>query len=233
MPPIVKDLFLSKKFLVALFTATGAVTAYFGWNVDPTTILTVATPFLIYIGAQGWADSGKEKMKIETAANMQMQLAAQQHDLAKQKMIADSTILGPAVAARNPEAGFVKLRMVLFTLGLSVFAGMALYSPVSMVAGCAHPGQTTLRVGQCILDDGVLSEVLAALQHPDYVSRIVDAGVRHARGLIDCALLALASQPEPEIGSAEAVARVAGPGPDTIARRAREVLATRRASATP
>lgn len=78
MPPIVKDLFLSKKFLVALITAVGTVTAYFGWNVDPTALLAVATPFLIYIGAQGWADSGKEKAKIDAAAAIQIHTMAMQ-----------------------------------------------------------------------------------------------------------------------------------------------------------
>lgn len=79
MPPIIKDLFLSKKFLVALFTAFGAFTAYNGWSVDPTTILLMAAPFLAYIGAQGWADSGKEKAKIDAAASIKIHAMTLQH----------------------------------------------------------------------------------------------------------------------------------------------------------
>jgi hypothetical protein len=66
MPNILKDLFLSKKFVVAVLTAAGAFTAYKGWNVDPLGILTIVTPLLVYIGAQGWGtDAGKERAKIE------------------------------------------------------------------------------------------------------------------------------------------------------------------------
>ncbi len=232
MPPIVKDLFLSKKFLVALFTVAGAVTAHFGWNVDPMTILTMATPFLIYIGAQGWADSGKEKAKVEAESGLAQQLAAQQHDL-QVRALPSTTLPFMSAVPRTSEAGFVKLRVALLTLGLSVVAGMVLYTPATMVTGCAHPGQSALSVGQCVLDDGVLSDVLAALQQPDYVSRIVDAGLRHAKGLIDCALLALSSQPAEPKPESTGLAHAVGPGADTVARRAREVLASRRASAVP
>lgn len=78
-PSIVKDLLLSKKFLVALFATIGAVTAHFGWNFDPTTILVMMTPFLVYIGAQGWgADAGKEKAKIDAAAAVKIHTTAMQ-----------------------------------------------------------------------------------------------------------------------------------------------------------
>lgn len=82
MPSIVRDLFLSKKFVVALLTVVAMFAAYKGWNVDPMTILPFLAPPLAYIGAQGWADSGKEKARIDAAAGiqvqtMQMQRAAQ------------------------------------------------------------------------------------------------------------------------------------------------------------
>lgn len=81
MPPIVKDLLLSKKFLVALFTAAGAVASYLGWNVDPTAVIMWASPFLIYIGAQGWADNGKEKAKIEQETALKLQDRSIRNDL--------------------------------------------------------------------------------------------------------------------------------------------------------
>lgn len=74
MPPIVKDLLLSKKFLVALFAAIGAVASHFGWNMDPAAILVIMTPLLVYIGAQGWgADAGKEKAKVEQETALKLQ----------------------------------------------------------------------------------------------------------------------------------------------------------------
>jgi len=79
MPPIVKDLLLQKKFVVALLTAAGSVAAYLGWNVDPNAIIVMMTPLLVYIGAQGWADSGKEKAKVEGATALELQ---QRHALA-------------------------------------------------------------------------------------------------------------------------------------------------------
>jgi len=78
MPSIVKDLLLSKKFVVALLTIGGSVAAYKGWNVDPMTILPFISPALVYIGAQGWADNGKEKAKIDGATALQIHTQAMQ-----------------------------------------------------------------------------------------------------------------------------------------------------------
>lgn len=217
MPPIVKDLFLSKKFLVALFTAAGAVTAYKGWSVEPMTILLMASPFLIYIGAQGWADSGKEAAKIQSAAAIQLQEAAFKRDPAP-------------LAARNSEAGFAKVSVMVLTAIASIFIGMALYSPLSMVGGCTHPGQSALHVGQCLLDDGVLAEVLAALAKPDYLKQVENVGLTHTGDLIDCALQAVATKPAVTKPATETHTLVAPPESDTLARRAREALAMRHAS---
>jgi hypothetical protein len=60
-----KTLFTSKKFLVALVGLVVATTAHFGLNLDEAAILTLLTPILAYIGAQGIADFGKEKAKVE------------------------------------------------------------------------------------------------------------------------------------------------------------------------
>lgn len=245
MPPIVKDLFLSKKFLVALFTATGAVTAHFGLNLDPMTILTVMTPFLIYLGAQGWADSGKEKAKIEGETAIARDQLAHANTVSltmlAAKIAADvptasaSSYVRPAPtsmpgAPSGAQPGFVKLRVLLLTAVLSVPAGMVLYGSVSLAPGCAHPAQSALIAGQCILDDRVLSDVLAALSKPDYLSQIAGVAVRHVAGLVDCALQAVAAQPDAEPGSTAAIAHSASPAGDTLARRAREVLATRQSS---
>lgn len=120
MPPIVKNLFLSKKFVVALLTGGGAVAMYFGYNVDPTKILAILSPFLLYIGAQGWADSGKEQALVNQATALQTQQMTQDHEVKLQQMVQDhevkleslrppalnvSTTLDSSTAAGNPQAG--------------------------------------------------------------------------------------------------------------------------------
>jgi hypothetical protein len=224
-----RDLFLSKKFLVALFTAAGAVTAHFGLNLDPMTILTVMTPFLVYLGAQGWADVGKEKAKVEGETAIARDQLAHANTVSltmlNAKIAADAPKL-PFMSAAQP--GLVKLRVLLLTAVLSVPAGMVLYGSVSLAPGCAHPAQSALIAGQCILDDRVLSDVLAALSKPDYLNQIAGVAVRHVAGLIDCALQAVAAQPDAGPGTVTIThSAVAG---DTLSRRAREVLAARQPS---
>lgn len=90
MPPIVKDLLLSKKFLVALFTTFGTVTAYKGLNIDLLAILLMAAPFLAYIGAQGWADTGKEKAKIDADAAIQIHTMSLEHNKPFSSLLASS-----------------------------------------------------------------------------------------------------------------------------------------------
>jgi hypothetical protein len=114
------------------------------------------------------------------------------------------------------------------TAVFSVFAGMALYTPVSVIGGCAHPGQVTLRAGQCLLDNGVLGEVLAALAKPDYLKQVGLVALNRAGDLIDCALTAIAAQPSGETSEVRALA--APPEQDNLARRAREVLESRRSA---
>jgi len=124
----------------------------------------------------------------------------------------------------------VKNKMMM-TAALSVLAGMLLWTPMSMVGGCAHPGQSTLRAGQCLLDNGVLAEVLTALGKPDYLRQIENVGLTRAGDLIDCALQAAATQPAPAAGSGSvSPSALAAVDADTIAGRAREVLAARRAA---
>lgn len=220
MPPIVKDLFLSKKFLVALFTAAGSVTAYLGWNVDPMTILTVATPFLIFIGAQGWADNGKEKAKVEQDTALKLQ---ENH--------LRSTSMPPKMeVARTPEGGFTRVELMLVAC---VFSGAVLCG--AFVSACSNPKQSTLRFGQCILDNGVLSEVLAALSRPDYGDQVKAVGLTRAPDLVNCALQAVASQPtsddpKPEPGNAGVASLMSAQPEYVLPARAREVLESRKAT---
>lgn len=236
MPPIMKDLFLSKKFLVALFTAAGATTAHFGLNLDPMTILTVMTPLLVYLGAQGWADSGKEKAKVEGEIAIARDQLAHANTVSlrefnyKIEKERSAVPISVPVVPPGAQPGFVKLRVLLLTAVLSVPAGMVLYGSVSLAPGCAHPVQSALIAGQCILDDRVLSDVLVALSKPDYLSQIAGVAVRHVAGLVDCALQAVAAQPDSEPGSAAAITHSAAPAGDTLARRAREALAARQSS---
>lgn len=126
---------------------------------------------------------------------------------------------------------------ILATAALaSVPAGIAIYTTGAMVGGCAHPGQSTLRAGQCLLDDGVFSDVLTALSKPDYLSQVAGVALKDAGDLIDCALQAIAGTPSAGSGSGSgsateqiAARSLAAPqlDSDTIAARARVVLATR------
>lgn len=128
MPPIVKNLFLSKKFVVALLTAGGAVAMYLGYNVDPTKILAILSPFLLYIGAQGWADSGKEQALINQATSLQAQQMRQDHEVKMEgmKIMNGSDKLNSAVA-RDSQAGVSILGcMIALTIGgLLAFAFLA------------------------------------------------------------------------------------------------------------
>ena len=58
---VIRDLFNSKKFVVSLVGAATMVAVKLGapeTNIEE--LLTVVAPFLAYIGAQGFADWGKE-----------------------------------------------------------------------------------------------------------------------------------------------------------------------------
>jgi hypothetical protein len=59
----------SKKFVVGILTTLAAIAARKGFDVDTTTILVCISPIMAAIGAQGWADSGKEAAKIAAAAD--------------------------------------------------------------------------------------------------------------------------------------------------------------------
>jgi hypothetical protein len=119
---------------------------------------------------------------------------------------------------------------------LSVFVTICLLLGAA-ISGCSHPGQATLVAGQCILDNGVLGEVLTALATKNYVQAISDLALKDAPTLVDCALLAIASQNGTGSGSgsgsgSSSVAQpkiVPGVSQSLLSQRAREVLATRRA----
>lgn len=127
----------------------------------------------------------------------------------------------------------MKIRIVLLTTFLGVLTGMVMYTPVSMVAGCSHPAQSALRAGQCLLDNGVLSETLAALAQSDYLEQVGLVALKRAGDLVDCALQAIAAQSPataPPAGSSAARAIAASPDAGTLASRAREVLAALRSA---
>ena len=63
---VIKDLFASKKFVASLVGLVSAVAIRLGVpETDLTELLAVISPILVYIGAQGFADKGKEAVKIE------------------------------------------------------------------------------------------------------------------------------------------------------------------------
>lgn len=217
MPSIVKDLLLSKKFVVALLTAIVAGAAHFGFNVDLTSILTVATPFMVYIGAQGWADSGKEKSKVEGATAIELQKMSEVTAMRLKGWVPQPDSAKPdSIPGALP--GFTRIQL---TVVLSVFAAAILCGGI--VSACANPKHSAVRFGQCVLEEGVLGEVLGALEDPNYLRLIKEIAVKHTVGLVECALVAVASQPAPQ--PADVAAGVsARTSPDIRTARAREAL---------
>lgn len=213
MPKVLKDLLLSKKFVVALLACFAAVAARYGWEVDTQTIIAVVSPFLVYIGAQGWADSGKEKAKVDQTTAL---------------MIRDRITMPPPPppVQKNSETSFIKTAVVLAVLFLGATVGL----PVA----CMRATQVTLRAGQCVLDSGVLGDVIAALDQPDYVQRIEDIGIHALPELIDCALQAVASSDGSSQGSGSAASNMLPLVAEAPAKvrvdRAREVMTLRRTS---
>ncbi len=237
MPPIVKDLLLSKKFVVALLTTVGSVASYFGWNVDPTAMLLMMTPFLVYIGAQGWGtDSGKEKAKIEQETALKLQANHAVNMSAGGTLRTDASA-GDVVSGtitkievtKGAQPGFSKLLLLVVLSGFTLGVGTAFVA-------CSHPGRSALQFGQCVLDDGVLGEVLAALKQQNYLKQLEELGLRRASDLIDCALQAVASKSDDQgsgSGSGSdlpAVAARSSAQPDTLAARARDALEHRKSS---
>lgn len=59
-----KDMLNSKKFMAAIVAAVLALVGfYLGMTVDQIAIIT--GPLMVYVGAQGLADIGKEKAKVQ------------------------------------------------------------------------------------------------------------------------------------------------------------------------
>jgi len=233
MPPIVKDLFLSKKFVVALLATAAAVASYFGFNVNPTSIIIFITPLLVYVGAQGWADVGKEKAKVVGETSLRMHMMSLQHDtdMKKQSMAHEAAMQKNTPWTPKNPAGFAKLRVMVIAAVVGIGTGMVFYTPAATLGGCSHPAQSVLHFGQCVLDDGVLSDVLAALAQPNFLSQIASLALKDTGDLVSCALQAVAAQPAPvpSSGSGSAAQLVRGT-PDVLATRAREALAMLRAS---
>lgn len=62
------DLFTSKKFLAAVTAITIYVAGRFGFDVDTAVLDRIFAAFLVYVGAQGVADVGKEAEKARSAS---------------------------------------------------------------------------------------------------------------------------------------------------------------------
>jgi hypothetical protein len=290
MPPIVKNLLLSKKFVVAMLAAAGAVAMYFGWNVDPAKIALFISPLMIFVGAQGWADSGKEAAAINQSTEWVLQSSAHVHEReitrmqqeheTKMASVNPPQFMSSSIAlaaqpgqvsaeVKGSQPGFALLEAMLIIAAVGITAMAALFGMSALVlpaagailvaaaalrvrpsaprvvavaatlclsAACSHPGQTTLGVGQCMMDNGVLAEVLAALGKPDYLHQVELVGLSRAPDLVDCALQAVASKSIQPGGSGSGSAQPAAAATsepmqvDVLALRAREVLATRRAA---
>lgn len=95
---------------------------------------------------------------------------------------------------------------------------------VAIPAACTHAGQVTLKFGQCVLDDGILGRVFAALGQDDYAQAVAGIALQEAPSLVECALRAIASQSDAGAGSGSA--RLAQDTPIQVL-RAREILASR------
>lgn len=233
MPPIVKNLFLSKKFVVALLTAAGAVAMYFGYNVDPTKILTVLSPFLLYIGAQGWVDAAEGQEKIKQDTTLKLAEMNIQGGLEKKKLEHNHEIKmvglrqGLNSVASSTQTGFATLGTMLSSIVVCMIVGATIF------VACAHPGQVVLKTGQCVLDDGIFNDVLKALTQQNYVAAVEALALKDGPELVDCALQAAAtSAPTPSVGSGSGSAELpkGALAPNVIVQRAREVLSTRRAA---
>jgi len=68
MKSVLTDLFTSKKFLAALTAIIVYIAGRFGFDVDTAVLDRIYAALLVYIGAQGIADSGKSAAQVTAAA---------------------------------------------------------------------------------------------------------------------------------------------------------------------
>ena len=68
MKSVLLDLFTSKKFLAALTAMVVYIAGRFGFDVDTAVLDRIYAALLVYIGAQGIADSGKGAAQVTAAA---------------------------------------------------------------------------------------------------------------------------------------------------------------------
>ena len=62
-----KELLGSKKFKMAVVGVVVAIAAKIGLNLDTEVVMLIVSPILAFIGAQGVADIGKEKARVESS----------------------------------------------------------------------------------------------------------------------------------------------------------------------
>jgi hypothetical protein len=78
---MIKELFASKKFVSALISLVTMVAIKLGVpETDITELVTIVSPMLAYIGAQGFADLGKERAKVDAAAPPKVQVIRNERD---------------------------------------------------------------------------------------------------------------------------------------------------------
>jgi hypothetical protein len=64
---LIKELLTSKKFVTSLLGVITAVAVKLGApETQVEELVALVSPFLVYVGAQGFADMGKEKAKLES-----------------------------------------------------------------------------------------------------------------------------------------------------------------------
>jgi hypothetical protein len=207
-----KALFESQPFDLALLTVLASIGAVYGFNVPVTTIMAFITPIMVAIGATGWTQGKQTEQDTAIKLHLLTHGVAPEHvnsTLAKLK--ASKAV--PLAAAPKAEAGFVRRALLapIMFLSAAILVGVG-----GAQTGCTK-GQI-INAGQCVLDSGVLADVLAALASNDYANLITQLETKDGAALIACALEAAASGP-----AAASDAGSASP----VAARARELLAKR------
>jgi hypothetical protein len=208
-----KALFENQPFDLALLTAIAAAGAVYGFNVPVASIMAFLTPLMIAIGATGWTQGKQTEQDTAIKLHLLAHGTAPEHlNSTFAKLKASKAI--PLAAAPKADAGFVKrpLLMPIMFLCAAILVGVG-----GAQTGCTK-GQI-INAGQCVLDTGVLTDVLAALASDNYAQLISQLETKDGAALIACALEAAAG--------GNTVPSDAGSATPPIAARARELLAKR------
>jgi hypothetical protein len=209
----VLSLFESQPFDLALLTVAASIASIYGLNIPVQTILIVISPIMVAIGATGWTQGKQTEQDTAIKLHLLAHGTAPEHlNSTFAKLKASKAI--PLAAAPKADAGFVKrpLLMPIMFLCAAILVGVG-----GAQTGCTK-GQI-INAGQCVLDTGVLTDVLAALASDNYAQLISQLETKDGAALIACALEAAAG--------GNTVPSDAGSATPPIAARARELLAKR------